>query len=118
VFAPERDEDLHYHCDRDITRLGRENDDLRDELAILKRERPRPDGKPRMTHAQRDKLWDLCAGYNVPFREDDYVLHSTRAAISIGSGYVEGWIGGRDGDGTTGRKTLYVGVAPDGRSHS
>jgi hypothetical protein len=96
-------------------------DDLRDELAILKRERPRPDGKPRMTHAQRDKLWDLCAGYNVPFREDDYVLHTTRAAISIGSGYVEGWIGGAahsDAPFAGGKKTIFVGVAPDGRSHS
>lgn len=102
-------DDPYHYCDCD---------DLRLELASLKRQRSRPDGKPRMTNAQRDKLWDLCAGYNVAFREDDYILHVATIPLSIGAGYVEGWIGGRDGDGTTGRKTLYVGVAPDGRSHS
>ena len=35
-------------------------------------DRPRSDGTPRMTIAQRDALWKLCGGMNVPFREDDY----------------------------------------------
>jgi hypothetical protein len=76
----------------------------------------RADGKPRMTNAQRDRLWQLCANYNVPFREDDYILAGKQA--SIGAGWVEGWVGGRDGSGITSRTTLYVGVSPEGESHS
>jgi hypothetical protein len=88
-------------------------------------ERPRADGAPRMTHAQRDRLWDLCAGYNVPFREDDYYLYPTdrsapQRGIGTMPGWVEGWVGGQDGRHETGdhRRTLYVGVDPEGRSHS
>lgn len=69
----------------------------------------RADGKPRMTNAQRDRLWALCGGYNVPFREDDY--HPT---FDLPDGWVAGWIGGC----VTGRRTLYVGVSPEGESHS
>ena len=65
-------------------------------------------GKPRMTTAQRDKLWALCGGYNVPFREDDY--HPSQFSSSSPIMY-EGWIGGQPG-------TIYVGVEPNGRSHS
>ena len=69
----------------------------------------------RMTFHQREKLWHLCAGYNVPFREEDY----SAAPIGFGSysnepPMYEGWIGGL----TMRNKTLYVGVEPNGRSHS
>jgi hypothetical protein len=108
---------LHFHCDRDITRLGRENDELRAENAALKAGQPRADGKPRMTLAQRNRLWDLCAGYNVPFREDDYYRYPDDSSMM--PGWVQGWVGGRDdGSGITGRRTIEVGVSPEGESHS
>lgn len=67
----------------------------------------------RMTDAQRDKLWDLCGRYNVPFREDDYY----KALFS--NGMYEGWIGGNLHSGTNGfKKTIYIGVEPNGDSHS
>jgi hypothetical protein len=83
---------------------------------VVNVEAPRADGQPRMTTAQRDRLWEMCGRYNVPFREDDYILAGKQA--SIGAGWVEGWVGGRDGSGITSRKTIYVGVSPTGESHT
>ncbi len=75
----------------------------------------------RMTFEQREKLWALCKGYNVPFRETDY----HRSAIGYGS-YAdkppsyEGWVGGDfySNNKSGGQKTIYVMVEHDGRSHS
>lgn len=73
--------------------------------------------KPRMTNAQRDKLWDLCGRYNVPFREDDYYIES-------GTNFVLGWVGGighalmPKGEKTTKTSTIYICVEPNGDSHS
>jgi hypothetical protein len=73
----------------------------------------RSDGTPRMTVKQRDKLWQLCGGYNVPFREDDYTTPRTQGGGFGGpKGMVEGWVGGK------GAGTIYVGVEENGRSHS
>lgn len=65
-------------------------------------------GDTRMTTAQRDKLWSLCGGYNVPFHEDHYrpTQFSENAPVMY-----EGWVGGI-------QSTIYVGVEPNGRSHS
>lgn len=63
----------------------------------------------RMTEAQRNKLWETCGRYNVPFREDDYQLNSLDSSFM--PGWVEGWIGGVE-------TTIYLGVDPEGRSHS
>ena len=71
---------------------------------------------PEMTQAQRSKLQQLCENYHVPFREDDYWPSAKQTGV--GAGWVEGWIGGRDGSGITARRTLYVGVSPDGQAHS
>jgi hypothetical protein len=73
--------------------------------------------KPRMTDAQRDKLWDLCGRYGVPFREDDYF--PTRFSSSAPLMF-EGWIGGTFYNGTfpDKRRTIYIGVEPNGDSHS
>lgn len=76
-----------------------------------------PKPKPqRMTNAQRDKLWDLCGRYGVPFREDDY-----HPAI-FNNGMVEGWIGGEEyrsqPNNSEYKKTIYIGVEPNGDSHS
>lgn len=73
----------------------------------------RSDGTPRMTFAQREKLWQLCGGYNVPFREDDYFTEST--------GFVMGWIGGFNHSGLPSakeKKTIYIAVEPNGDAHS
>lgn len=76
-------------------------------------------GTQRMTAAQRDKLWALCGGYNVPFREDDYF--PTQFGSNAPKMY-EGWIGGNAYSSAitspTKRATIYVGVEPDGSSHS
>jgi hypothetical protein len=75
------------------------------------------DQRARMSDAQRNKLWDMCGRYNVPFREDDYVFDSWN------NGMVEGWIGGFQTvpHVTTKQpipKTIYVGVEPNGDSHT
>ena len=73
------------------------------------------DQRARMSDAQRNKLWEMCADYNVPFREDDYVFNY---------GMVEGWIGGTpggprfDGSKITRPVTIYVGVELNGNSHT
>ena len=75
----------------------------------------------RMTFEQREKLWHLCQGYNVPFRETDY----HRSAVGYGS-YAdkppsyEGWVGGDfySNNKAGGQKTIYVMVEHDGRSHT
>lgn len=75
--------------------------------------------KPRMTDAQRDKLWNLCGRYGVPFREDDYFpsRFSSNAPLMF-----EGWVGGNAYSSKitspTGRATIYIGVEPNGDSHS
>lgn len=71
------------------------------------------DGSARMTTKQRDKLWEMCGRYNVPFREDDYYLDAH-------TGMVEGWVGGRMHSASWGEEkpTIYVGVETDGRSHT
>ena len=79
----------------------------------------RSDGVPRMSVKQRDKLWALCGGYNVPFREDDYSTPRTQGGGFGGpKGMVEGWIGGVAANPRGGSRTIYVGVEENGRSHS
>lgn len=62
-----------------------------------------------MTDAQRETLRALCSRYRVPFRESDYAV--SQGGLDSPAGWVEGWVGGV---GTT----IYVGVDPQGRSHS
>ena len=70
-----------------------------------------------LTLAQWLKLADLCSRYKVPFDPTDYKVWPKDGSMT--KGYAEGWVGGRFGSGVNGsRNTLYVGVAPDGRSHS
>jgi hypothetical protein len=78
------------------------------------------DQRARMSDAQRNRLWQMCADYNVPFNEADYFLDSK-------DGMVEGWVGGfYHGNGNSSlndgkpenKKTIYVGVELDGRSHT
>lgn len=75
----------------------------------------------RMNILQLLKLWRMCGDYGVSFNEDDYIGPFESGSI-IPRGYVEGWVGGQDHSGTMvpeGRKkTIYVGVAPDGSSHT
>lgn len=62
-----------------------------------------------VTDAQYEKLADLCERYGVPLDLQDYrVIPKSSGWMP---GWVEGWVGGEPG-------TLYVGVDPEGRSHS
>lgn len=66
----------------------------------------------KMTQEQFDKLADLCRRYKVPMKLSDYVV---RQAGSIFTPlWIESWVGGNEQE----NKTLFVGVAPDGASHS
>ena len=80
-------------------------------------DRPKP---ARMTEAQRDKLWDSCGRYGVPFREDDYHVFSPNSSMM--ASWVEGWVGGNThataDRGGTDFPTIYLGVSPEGDSHS
>ncbi len=62
-----------------------------------------------MTEAQQARLRQLCAGYRVPFDESHYHLYPPTSIMM--PGWVEGWIGGAPG-------TIYIGVSPEGDSHS
>lgn len=69
----------------------------------------------RMTNAQRDKLWEMCGRYGVKFKEEDYF-------VGI-DGMAEGWVGGYYHNGEPAqisqfKKTIYVGVEPNGDSHT
>jgi hypothetical protein len=64
---------------------------------------------PRMTYAQRDRLWEMCGNYGVHFDEKHYQVNLLTSNMM--PGWVEGWIGGEPG-------TIYVGVSPEGESHS
>jgi len=76
--------------------------------------------RPRMNEAQRNKLWDMCGRYGVPFREDDYMVYSESSSMM--AGWAEGWIGGNThataDRGGTDKPTIYVGVSPQGDSHT
>lgn len=74
----------------------------------------------RMNILQLLKLWRMCGDYGVLFNEENYRVIPDDASMM--KGYVEGWLGGQDHSGarvSEGRKkTIYVGVAPDGSSHT
>lgn len=72
------------------------------------------DGMRRMSQAQRNRLWDMCGNYNVPFCENHYFIDRY--------GFAEGWIGGNEHAtaerGGTKKPTIYTGVSPEGESHT
>ena len=103
--------------------LGRRSDETPSDLADIEvfevTEVPQVTNG-RMTFEQREKLWEMCGRYGVPFREDDY--HPTQFSSNSPIMY-EGWIGGIKHSGpipghTERKRTIYVGVEPDGRSHT
>lgn len=55
-----------------------------------------------MTVAQRDRLQELCRNYRVDFKEENYTKQ-----FDLPEGWVAGWVG-----------PIYVGVSPQGDSHS
>lgn len=63
-----------------------------------------------MTPAQKEALIDLCERYGVTFTESDYEV----APFDLPPGYVAGWVGGA----LTARRTIYVGVSPEGEVSS
>lgn len=62
-----------------------------------------------MTPAQEEKLRSLCERYNVAFDPTHYMIYPETSSMM--RGWAEGWVGGSS-------DTLYVGVDPEGRSHS
>lgn len=126
----ERFKDILYVIDR----ISSDDEEMRDEaksrLVILcddlckeQLHRHANESQKRMTNAQRNRLWEMCGNYNVPFRENDYYLNPS-------TGWVEGWIGGVEhalpqvpDNAPVVRKipvprTIYVGVSPEGESHT
>jgi len=72
-----------------------------------------------LTQAQYDKLSLLCERYNVPFDPTHYRVWSDDASMT--KGFAEGWVGGIDyapGNDQGNRSTIYIGVEPNGDSHS
>lgn len=61
------------------------------------------------TMAQRRKVEQLCWRYKAEFRYSDYRRYADNARMM--ASYVEGWVGGQE-------TTIYVGVSPEGDSHS
>lgn len=67
-----------------------------------------------LTPAQELRLRALCKNYNVTFDPEHY-----KPAFDLPWGWVAGWIGGPGYNGLTENKsTIYVGVSPEGESHS
>ncbi len=73
-----------------------------------------PPEKPRMTEEQVIALWRLCGRYGVQFNEIDYY---PGGADGLPDGYFAGWVGGWR-PGSNRKKTIYVGVDPEGRVSS
>lgn len=67
-----------------------------------------------MTLAQRDKLQLLCERFRVAFDPTHYRVNSDAAGGFALPGFAEGWIGGNE----QANRTIYVGVEPNGDSHS
>lgn len=65
-----------------------------------------------MNDAQREALRAICARYDVPFDEADYLVHGYDAWMM--PGYAEGWVGGA----YHACLTIFVGVDPEGRISS
>ena len=59
--------------------------------------------------AQEAKLRNLCDRYNVSFDPAHYMVYP--ATSSMMAGWAEGWVGGSN-------NTIYIGVSPEGDSHS
>ena len=63
----------------------------------------------KMTVAQYRRLKDLCKQYRVNFDPTDYTTQ-----FDLPHNWVAGWVGGNTQSG----RTIYVGVSPEGDSHS
>lgn len=70
-----------------------------------------------MTQEQFDKLKDLCHRYNVPMAIADYVVNSQGSPMM--AGWIETWVGGNVRNAAKDQTpTIFVGVSPEGDSHS
>jgi hypothetical protein len=74
-----------------------------------------------MTQEQFDKLRVLCDRYNVDMAIADYFVNSQDSSIM--PGWVEGWVGGDRYKAipvqtSIQKPTIYIGVSPEGDSHS
>lgn len=80
-----------------------------------------------MTDAQEAKLRNLCERYGVEFDLAHYIVFPADSLMM--PGWAEGWIGGPEhanpqyhtfqpGERQSAKHTIYVGVSPEGDSHS
>lgn len=102
--------DVFNHCDM----CGDASAGYRSHVIMIKRELLNTS----MTQEQFDKLRGLCDRYNVDMSIGDYLCYGPNATMMIG--WCEGWLGGVSHNGMLSgmKKTLYVGVSPEGDSHS
>lgn len=102
----ERDEFSSATCDMCGTDLA----GYRHDTLMVKRELL----DTKMTQEQFDKLAYLCKGYQVEMAIGDYRVNPlTNSAMQL-PGWVESWVGGNH----QANKTIFVGVSPEGDSHS
>lgn len=115
IIEEENDSTYEIERMRAIIRSSSEdvcNEDIRVVLNLVEK-------RARMNIFQLLKLWRMCGNYDVPFREDDYVVHSKPSVFVDELGTVEGWVGGNLHNGHNNmRQTIYVGVLPDGSSYT
>lgn len=65
-----------------------------------------------LNEAQTAALERLCQRYGVDFDPADYYVHPAGSFLT--PQWAEGWIGGRNDE----KRTIYVGVSPEGQIHS
>lgn len=83
-----------------------------------------PSSYKHLTDAQERTLRNLCERYHVEFDEDHYSVYTADSIIM--PGWAEGWVGGpthanpqyAEPAEPRGAPTIYVGVSPEGDSHS
>lgn len=71
--------------------------------------------KAEMNDAQELTLRRLCQRYGCDFSRAHYLVYPPTSNMM--AGWAEGWVGGYDGV-TKKPHTIYVGVSPEGESHS
>jgi hypothetical protein len=74
---------------------------------------PTPEA-PKFTEAQELALQRICERYKVNYSPDHYFRYPDDSFMM--PGWCEGWVGGMELQQE--RRTLYIGVSPEGECHS
>lgn len=104
----EREDFSNKSCDMCETTLAGE----RHSVTMIKRDLL----NTRMTQEQFDKLNFLCRQHSVPMTIGDYVVNSPD--LPLMAGWIESWVGGNERHKGLYKSTIFVGVSPEGDSHS